>query len=57
MIKRSSQFSNGAEYEFFKECWCEKCKHYKVRDDGFPEFPTWDHLNPETKDTVEFWIE
>lgn len=37
--KKSSPFSNGTEYEFFKECWCEKCKHYKVRDDGFPEFP------------------
>lgn len=38
--EKSKPFSNGMEYEFFKECWCEKCKHYKVReDDGFPEFP------------------
>lgn len=40
MIKKSRPFSNGMEYEFFKECWCENCRHYKVREnDGFPEFP------------------
>lgn len=35
----STPFSNGMDYEFFKETWCEHCTHYKVRDDGFPEFP------------------
>lgn len=38
MIVGSKPFSNGMEYEFFKECWCEKCKHYRLRADGFPEF-------------------
>lgn len=39
MNKPSTPFSNGTEYEWFKEQYCEKCLHYKERDDGFPEFP------------------
>ena len=39
-IEKSKPFSNGMEYEYFKECWCERCVHYKLReDDGFPEYP------------------
>ena len=32
-------FSNGTEYEIFLYNYCENCRAYKVRDDGFPEFP------------------
>lgn len=38
-IEKSKPFSNGMEYEFFKETWCECCTHCKYRDDVFPEFP------------------
>lgn len=31
-------FSSGTEYADFLYFWCETCKYYKVRDDGFPEF-------------------
>ena len=37
--RESKPFSSGTEYECFRYNWCEKCKHYKLRDDGFPEFP------------------
>ena len=37
--RESKPFSSGTEYEVFLYNWCENCKHYKVRDDGFPEFP------------------
>lgn len=37
--RESKPFSSGTEYEVFLYNWCEKCKHYKLRDDGFPEFP------------------
>ena len=36
----SKPFSSGTEYEVFLYNWCERCAHYKLRDDdGFPEFP------------------
>lgn len=35
----SKPFSNGMEYEFFRETWCDHCSHCKLRDDMFPEFP------------------
>jgi hypothetical protein len=39
-IEKSKPFSSGTEYECFRYKWCERCTHYKVReDDGFPEFP------------------
>ena len=38
MIKDSRAFSNGTEYEWFCEQYCDRCKHYKERDDGFPAF-------------------
>lgn len=50
VIKPSKPFSNGMSYEFFLENFCYRCKHGKIRDDGFPEFPenggckTWDAL-------------
>ena len=33
----SKTFSSGTEYEVFIYNWCERCIHYKLRDDGFPE--------------------
>lgn len=39
-IEESKPFSSGTEYEVFLYNWCERCVHYKLReDDGFPEFP------------------
>lgn len=35
----SRPFSNGTEYEFFKDNWCYRCRAHKERPDGFPEFP------------------
>jgi len=35
----SKPFSNGTEYEIFLYNYCEQCRSYKLRDDGFPEFP------------------
>lgn len=32
-------FSSGTEYEVFLYNYCENCRAYKLRDDGFPEFP------------------
>ena len=32
-------FSSGNEYEVFLYNWCNRCVNYKLRDDGFPEFP------------------
>ena len=37
--RESKPFENDTEYVCFVYNWCEKCKHYKLRDDGFPEFP------------------
>ena len=37
--RESKPFSSGTEYEIFLYNWCERCTHYKLRDDGFPEFP------------------
>lgn len=35
--KYAKVFSNGTEYEIFRENYCEnKCKYHKERDDGFP---------------------
>ena len=39
MIKPSEPFSNGMSYELFEEIFCYRCKHGKLREDGFPEFP------------------
>ena len=38
-IEESKPFSSGTEYEVFLYNWCERCVHYKLRDNGFPEFP------------------
>ena len=35
----SKPFSNGTEYEVFLYNFCERCTEYKLREDGFPEFP------------------
>lgn len=37
--KPSLPFSNGTEYEIFLHYYCGNCKAFKLRDDGFPEFP------------------
>lgn len=37
--REGKPFSSGTEYEVFLYNWCENCNHYKLRDDGFPEFP------------------
>lgn len=37
--RESKPFSSGTEYADFLYFWCKTCKYYKVRDDGFPEFP------------------
>ena len=39
MNKKGKPFSSGTEYEVFLYNYCEKCRSYKLRDDGFPEFP------------------
>ena len=39
-IEERKPFSSEMEYEHFEEYWCERCVHYKLREnDGFPEFP------------------
>lgn len=38
-LKPSKPFPNGMSYEYFLECFCLRCKHGKLREDGFPEFP------------------
>ena len=38
-IKPSKPFSNGMSYEFFLESFCYRCKHGKINDDGFAEYP------------------
>lgn len=35
----STPFSNGTEFEVFKQNWCYRCRAHKERPDGFPEFP------------------
>lgn len=35
----STPFSNGTEFEVFKDNWCYRCRAHKERPDGFPEFP------------------
>ena len=38
-FKKATIFSNGSEYEIFKDNYCyNKCKYHKEREDGFPEF-------------------
>ena len=32
----SKPFSNGSEYEWFCEQYCERCSSLKIWDDGFP---------------------
>lgn len=39
MNKESKPFSSGTEYEIFLYNYCERCRAYKLREDGFPEFP------------------
>ena len=39
MNREGKPFSNGTEYEMFLHNYCEKCRAYKLRDDGFPDFP------------------
>lgn len=39
MNKPSKPFSNGTEYEDFRYQFCERCLHYVMRKDGFPELP------------------
>lgn len=39
MNKKSKPFSSGTEYEIFLYTFCERCRLYKLRKDGFPEFP------------------
>lgn len=36
---RSMPFSNGTEYEIFLDNFCNRCTNYKLREDGFAEFP------------------
>ena len=36
MIRDSKPFSNGADYEWFCEQYCDRCRRYKEPDDGFP---------------------
>lgn len=35
----SKPFSNGTEFEVFKDNWCYRCRNHKESEDGFPEFP------------------
>ena len=37
--KPSKPFSNGTEYEIFQYNFCERCRNFVLRDDGFPAFP------------------
>lgn len=34
--RKGKPFSSGTECANFLYIWCEKCKHYKLSDDGFP---------------------
>lgn len=36
MIRDSKPFSSSTEYEWFCEQYCERCRHYKEGDSGFP---------------------
>lgn len=38
-IKPSHPFSNGTSYEFFLESFCYRCKHGKINENGFAEYP------------------
>ncbi len=38
-LKPSKPFSNGMSYEFFLECFCYRCKHGKLSEEGFAEHP------------------
>ena len=38
-IKPSSPFSNGTEYEIFLDNFCYRCKHGKINENGFAEYP------------------
>ena len=50
IMKPSTPFSNGTEYEMFIDNFCARCDKGKLREDGFPEFPenggcsTWDAM-------------
>lgn len=38
-FKKAIAFSNGTEYEIFKDNYCyNRCIHHREREDGFPEF-------------------
>lgn len=49
-ITPSKPFSNGTEYEIFLENFCFRCKHGKINEDGYAEYPenggckTWDAM-------------
>ena len=59
-IKPSKPFSNGMSYEFFLESFCYRCKHGKINDDGFAEYPEkggckiWDAMENARFDTSLF---
>jgi hypothetical protein len=36
MIEPSRPFSSGMEYEFFHECFCERCNKLKLDEDFMP---------------------
>lgn len=38
-IKPSSPFSNGTDYEIFLDNFCYRCKHGKINENGFAEYP------------------
>lgn len=39
MSEKGIVFSSGTEYECFLYEYCERCKHYKLSPNGYPEFP------------------
>lgn len=39
MTRPSKPFSSGTEYECFLYEYCENCRAFKLKEDGFPEFP------------------
>ena len=60
MIKPSSPFSNGTEYEIFLDNFCYRCKHGKINENGFAEYPEkggckiWDAMENARFDTSLF---
>lgn len=60
IYSKSNVFSNGTEYEIFLDNYCNKCRHGKLREDGFPEFPEqggcpiWDAMENARFDASQF---